>query len=300
MNENNVNLSSLDLNLMTALHALLENRSVSEAAKSVGRTQSAMSHSLSRLRFHFGDPILVRDGWKMQLTPMAEQLRPRVAEANRAVQLLFDTERAFDPIKGKHHIRIATPDLCSTLFKSFIAKVINQAPHMSVAFIANVSARQAVLRGDADVGLAFGNIKPDPNLIIQPITPLEWCTFAKREHEYNLNTCREVWVHSRHIIVGQKDASPGPVEKAVRKFDISRRIVCYAPNFSTALSLAAENNMLFTTLRSPFERTAHSMGMVAIPPPFEMDPAPAALVFKADYGDAFSIWLRKLCLQILN
>ena len=77
MNQNHVNLASLDLNLITALSALLEHRSVTVAARHVGRTQSAMSHSLTRLRDHFHDPILVRDGWTMQLTPFGERLRPR-------------------------------------------------------------------------------------------------------------------------------------------------------------------------------------------------------------------------------
>ncbi len=52
MNEIDRVLARLDLNLLTALHALLHNRSVTKAAEAVGRTQSTMSHSLARLRHH--------------------------------------------------------------------------------------------------------------------------------------------------------------------------------------------------------------------------------------------------------
>ena len=76
MNKNDINLATLDLNLITALNALLEHQSVSDAAQAVGRTQSAMSHSLARLRDHFRDPILVRDCWSVRLLPLAERTPP--------------------------------------------------------------------------------------------------------------------------------------------------------------------------------------------------------------------------------
>ena len=299
MNKNDTNLASLDLNLITALNALLDHQSVSKAAKVVGRTQSAMSHSLSRLRDHFQDPILVRDGWAMRLTPFGDELRSRAGAAASAAHLLFETKAEFDPATTKRRIRITTPDLCTSLFTGFIRELTNHAPFAAVEFVVSDDVRQAVLKSDADVGLGFGHPKADPNLVLHKIAPLSWCTFVPRDHSYCADISQETWITSRHVVVGQSGTKEGPVERVLKKNGLKRYVACYASNFSEALSLAAEANMLFTTLRAPFERAAKNLGMVACPLPFTMQEAPASLIFRADYGDPFSIWVREQCLHTL-
>ena len=67
-----MNLNSLDLNLLVALEALLREASVSRAAMRIGLSQPATSHALQRLRDLIGDPLLVRNGARMELTPRAQ------------------------------------------------------------------------------------------------------------------------------------------------------------------------------------------------------------------------------------
>src|SRR6476619_4952954 len=82
-----VDLSNFNLNLLLALDGLLSQRSVTAAAKRVRVTPSAMSHSLSELRHLVGDPLLVRSGRGMVLTPRAEAL------VSPLHTLLMDAER---------------------------------------------------------------------------------------------------------------------------------------------------------------------------------------------------------------
>ena len=72
-----MNLTSLDLNLLVALDALLLEANVSRAAMRIGLSQPAASHALQRLRDVLGDPLLVRVGARMELTPRAQALRGR-------------------------------------------------------------------------------------------------------------------------------------------------------------------------------------------------------------------------------
>ena len=76
-----MNLNSLDLNLLVALDALLGEANVSRAAMRIGLSQPAASHALQRLRDLIGDPLLVRTGARMELTPRAEALRAPLAQA---------------------------------------------------------------------------------------------------------------------------------------------------------------------------------------------------------------------------
>ena len=84
-------LTNLNLNLLVALDALLSERNVTHAARRVGITQPAMSQTLARLRELFADPLLVRRGRSMVLTPRAEAMLVPLSDAllsvERAVQL---------------------------------------------------------------------------------------------------------------------------------------------------------------------------------------------------------------------
>src|ERR1700704_2474244 len=84
-----MNLNSLDLNLLVALDALLLEGNVSRAAMRIGLSQPATSHALQRLRDLIGDPLLVRNGARMELTPRALGLRGPLAQALDQVRGLF-------------------------------------------------------------------------------------------------------------------------------------------------------------------------------------------------------------------
>lgn len=68
-------MSDPDFNLLVALDVLLAEASVAGAARRLSLSTSAMSRTLSRLREVTGDPILVRAGRHMVLTPWAEATR---------------------------------------------------------------------------------------------------------------------------------------------------------------------------------------------------------------------------------
>src|SRR6476646_1849722 len=109
-----MNLNSLDLNLLTALDALLMEASVSRAAMRIGLSQPAASHALQRLRDLIGDPLLVRNGARMELTPRALALRSPLAQALEQVRGLFVPD-AFDAVSSERQFRVMMPDLCVEL-----------------------------------------------------------------------------------------------------------------------------------------------------------------------------------------
>ncbi len=83
-----MNLSALDLNLLVALDALLKEANVSRAALRIGLSQPATSHALARLREVFGDPLLVRSGARMELTPRAGAARAAGADAGPGARIV--------------------------------------------------------------------------------------------------------------------------------------------------------------------------------------------------------------------
>src|SRR5688572_5404829 len=76
-----VNLSSVDLNLLVTLDAVLSTRSATVAASRLHLTQSAVSNALRRARALFGDALVIRNGSGFSLTPRAEALAPDLRAA---------------------------------------------------------------------------------------------------------------------------------------------------------------------------------------------------------------------------
>lgn len=78
---NDMNIDSVDLNLLKVLQALHEEGTTGRAAIRLGVTQSAVSAALGRLRALYGDPLFERTGRGLRPTPKAEALRPLISEA---------------------------------------------------------------------------------------------------------------------------------------------------------------------------------------------------------------------------
>src|SRR5256714_11480417 len=127
-----MNLNSLDLNLLVALDALLREASVSRAAMRIGLSQRAASHALRRLRDVIGDPLLVRTGARMELTPRAQALRAPLAQALDQVRSLFIADE-FDAARSERQFRLMMPDLAvELLMPPLMAKITKAAPNVRI------------------------------------------------------------------------------------------------------------------------------------------------------------------------
>src|SRR5947208_10528585 len=127
-----MNLNSLDLNLLVALDALLREANVSRAAMRIGLSQPATSHALQRLRDLIGDPLLVRTGARMELTPRAQALRAPLAQALDQVRSLFIPDE-FDAARSERQFRLMMPDLAvELLMPPLMEKVTKAAPNVRI------------------------------------------------------------------------------------------------------------------------------------------------------------------------
>ena len=152
----------IDLNLLRVFEALYELRSVTRAAERLGRTQSAVSHSLGRLRRAVGDPLFVRHVEGLQPTALAIEIAPAVREGlERLRAALFPA--SFDPATAVRRFRITTGVYFSALLvPDLIARVRTRAPNVTLAFVSPGSDLLASLdNGTTDIALgAFGKVQP--------------------------------------------------------------------------------------------------------------------------------------------
>ncbi|MGP3960966.1 LysR family transcriptional regulator [Nonomuraea sp. 3N208] len=130
-----MNLASLDLNLVVALRALLEERNVTQAGKRIGLSQPAMSAALARLRRHFGDDLLSRAGGRYELTALGMTLLDRTTTACDMLERVFSSQATFDPAQEEHEFTLIASDYAVTVFGAELVRAAHaEAPGVRFHF----------------------------------------------------------------------------------------------------------------------------------------------------------------------
>jgi DNA-binding transcriptional LysR family regulator len=104
-------LNGIDLNLLPKFRALYRHRNVSEAARELYLTQSALSNALAKMRSLFSDELFVRTATGMEPTPLAHSVAESIEKALTQLQTELVRARGFDPRKTRRTFRIAATQL---------------------------------------------------------------------------------------------------------------------------------------------------------------------------------------------
>jgi DNA-binding transcriptional LysR family regulator len=168
-------LNRFDLNLLIALDALLREKNVTRAAERVFLSQPAMSAALQKLRTYFNDPLLVRVGRDMQLTPKGLSLVEPVHEVLLRVQATLATQPAFDPGSAQQSFTLVLASSALTLLVPLLLeRIAREAPgvrcHLQTLDATSLSRLEY---GDADLCIALD----DPRFFGQRHWP-EWLRSA--------------------------------------------------------------------------------------------------------------------------
>src|SRR5258707_11872787 len=151
---NEIDLRRFDLNLLVVFEVLMMERNVTRAAERLGRTQSAVSHSLSRLRQQLNDPLLIKAGVRMQPTTFALDLLEQARPLLRGMQRVLSPRQIFDPANSRRVFRVAASDFMQTMFASLLVRLRSEAPGVAVVWVGP--------RGPAPLGLAGAHIHNPP------------------------------------------------------------------------------------------------------------------------------------------
>ncbi|UUR09369.1 LysR family transcriptional regulator [Sphingomonas glaciei] len=143
----------LDLNLVVALDALLEARSVSRAAERLHLSQPALSAALARLRVYFADDLLVPLGRTMVPTPLAEELQPLARQLMEDATVFIGTSNVFDPTTSRRRFRIGTSDYITTVLLSPALRAMQScAPHIQIdVYPTGPGIQDKLDRGEVDL-----------------------------------------------------------------------------------------------------------------------------------------------------
>src|SRR6201986_2697357 len=244
---NEIDLRQFDLTLLVVFDVLMSERSVTRAAERLGRTQSAVSHSLSRLRAQFGDPLLTKGGLRMQPTSIAldliEQARPMLG----GIQRVLSPQHAFDTATSTRVFRIAAPDFMLTLYNELLRALRREAPRVSIEWTApREPTLLDVAEGLIDAAIVPAELHWPPNVTGETMGALGWRCFARKGHPAFRAWSRKSWAASPHLAVRVGDAVTSPVNIAAAKARLTRIIAGWVPNFCAVAPVLAASDLLAT------------------------------------------------------
>jgi DNA-binding transcriptional LysR family regulator len=294
-----MNLASLDLNLLVALDALLLEANVSRAAMRVGLSQPAMSHALQRLRDIFGDPLLIRAGARMEVTPRAQGLRGPLAQALDQVRGLFIPDD-FDAARSERRFRLMMPDLAvELLVPPLMAKVGKLAPHVQLEIVPwrGPAIFTAEFARTIDLVISIGNAFRGFHR--QPLYTDRDALAVRRGHPLRAKLSRrDSFLGASHIAVVIRGSNEDLIDSWLRTKNIERPIALTVPGYIEALHVVARTDLVAFVPGRLIAALAKPLSLVAVTPPLDpgIDEQFMFYPTRAQF-DPGSIWLRQLMLQ---
>lgn len=244
-----VNVSNIDLNLLKALDALLDTQSVTKAAELSNLSQPAMSRALNRLQHVVKDPLLVRSGRGMVLTPRGESLRIPVRDALAQVSMVFKPQ-VFDPSKAQDRFRIMAPDyVAQMIMPTVLGQVFKLAPKIQID-MENLSATGISDLCEGEMSLGFGVVDDGPtlyNVAAQALFDDRQVCLMRKEHPLlDGGITLENYAASSHALLSITGRGGGRIDDVLKERGLTRKIALRLTQFMTISAVIAPTDLIIT------------------------------------------------------
>lgn len=293
---NKVSHVQLDLNLLTALDALLEEGSVAGAAARLHVTPPAMSRSLGRIRKATGDPVLVRSGHTMVPTSHALAIREEVHELVQRAHAVLSEQQEVDLATLERVFTVRWHDaLAGACGAALVSAVHRQAPGVRLRLLAESAVDTPGLRR-GEVDLASASAPPtQPDIRGRRVGEDQLVVALRSGHPLARKPLTaELYAASGHLTVSRRGRLRDPVDDAVEALGLRRRIVAATPTATVALHLVRETDLLVTVPDAVTRTARRELGLTSAALPVDMPAIPLYLTWHQRYEqDRAHRWLRE-------
>jgi DNA-binding transcriptional LysR family regulator len=288
-----------DLNLLPALAALLEERSVSRAAARHHLSQPAMSRLLQRLRGTFGDELLVRTREGYVLTDRARLLQEELARLLPHIDKLLRGE-TFDPATAEHDFRLCCPDYLSLLFAPRLAERMSAlAPRTTLEVVTwHEAVFERTARGEIDAVLLPN--RQSPLLKSEEVFRSEMvCVVASSHPLAKRRMTVKAYLSFPHVMVSAAKDDRTMVNEQLRAAGHRRQIGMRVPYFGSAVLAVEKTTMIATVPRAAALLYAREAKVRLVAPPFTFEPIRILMSWHPSTdGEPAQRWFRNLVREI--
>jgi len=296
----------IDLNLLAAFDALMNERNVTRAATQVGVSQPAMSAALSRLRKLLGDPLFLRSADGLLPTPRARELAEPIAQALRQIgaTLLKGTE--FSPHEATLTFNLGMPDYPAfVLLPTLLNVIATQAPGIDInvhAFNDRDRAVDLLDAGVIDAAIGVPPTQPEGRILTRPILQDTFVTIVASDHpaargQMDIDT----YLSLSHVLASPEGQRHGLVDEALAQQSKQRRVALTLPHMFAVPAVVARTRMTATVMkRVALNSTAEGKLALFLPPIALPEIVLHVIWHRRSDGHPAQQWLREVIASVAS
>ena len=291
-----VHLREVDANLLVTLDALLVDASVTRAAERLGRSSSAISHALAKLREIFADELFVRAGQKLVPTAKAVELAPTVHVILAGMESLLRPSKPFDPSLAIRDFSVAASEAAELiLLQPLRQRLKPSAPSVRVDWMPfhREDNIDALRNGRCHFMIDIEGVPvPAPDIRVLKLFDDKLITLARDGHPLTRRKTADRFATADHIEVNSLPAIE-PINRAVAADKLACNVSSRVSSVLVGLLLALNSDALITLPAALAQILEKQFGLVRVHQPFGPIAFPVRLLWHSSYDrDECHAWVR--------
>ena len=292
-----MDIRAVDLNLLKAFDALVNERAVTRAAGRIGLSQPAMSHALARLRSLFGDELFVRTPSGMEPTARAREIAPLVTTAIEHIEAALNLGAGFEPARSTAIFTAGMAEYAEVaLVGRLAAAFATQAANATLRLLPVTGAETAeqLDRGEIDVAVAhLGRLPPHLDSVLLLRDP--FVIVAHKEHPITAAApSLEAYAAIDHVLVSPRGDTSGALDRLLAEHGLKRRIALLVATYLAIPAALAASNLVATVPRRTAQQIAAIAEVAILPLPIEFSATVSMAWHRRAAGDPAQAWFRTL------
>lgn len=298
-----IDLSAIDLNLLVAFEALLEERSVTLSAQRLHLGQPAMSAALGRLRILFEDELFIRMGREMQPTSKALEIAIGILAALQQIRQTLEAGQVFDAPTSTHRFAIGSPDYTSYVILPALLEFCGQhAPQLNFRLIGYEKDRVGELLEQGAIDVALG-VFPDPPPQTHHLSLFQehFVGIARHGHPAIEQGTMSLatFANLSHALVTLRRDTTGEIDKLLSRQHLQRRVAVTTPHMLALPALLARTDLVATVPDRVATQLARLHHLDLFELPIETETWTVSMLWsKLADKDAPNLWLRQTLHQV--
>lgn len=296
--------SNINLNLLKALEALLEERHVTRASQRLHLTQAAVSSSLAKLRELYQDPLLIRTKNEMLLSEKAQALLPEVKTLMQQISDFLNHDQQFDPKNSERKFTLGMSDYSEILLLPKLIKITEKlAPKISFTVLDRTYLDKLTELESGQIDLMVGHYKNPPSSIMhKKLFDDSLACVVNKKHplaKKTLNT-KNFFAYA-HLVIGYNNKyGQSNVENYLKSLGYNFMPHVILQHVGAASLLAAQTESVFICTKRLADVLTTQLPLVKLDYPFPDKPKPVAFYWHRRFNsDPAHQWLRKLIAELV-
>lgn len=288
-------IKDIDLNLLLIFYEISQSGSLTLTGEKLGKTQSAISHSLEKLRSIFNDPLFVRSGKGMTPTARAKEIFLPVQDALHSIQLALQPPAGLEIEKLERTFRISMSDYSEMIILPKLMSYLSQhTPSVSLEIIPPSLRKPQEELESGQFELLIGNQDVGGGTYQQSLFEDRFVCLVDRNHpDIQDSLTIEQFLAVPHVLFSPRAREDRLIDKLLKEQRHNRKVALKVPHILVIPEII-KNTQYLVTLPARLAASFDNSHLQVMEPPFELPPLMVMQYWHETWHqDPAHQWLRK-------